>query len=116
VCRRRDGEDIRTAGELVARHLRALADAGVLAHGQLLLHAGDHGAAGRLVAQYARDTGATTIVLGAPRHGGLATLMDASTSQALLRAARTHVLIVNPDAPAGPAGTVRDAGERQLVS
>ena len=55
-------------------------------------------------------------MIGAPRHGGLATLMDASTSQALLRAARTHVLIVNPDAPAAPASTVPDAAERQLVS
>ena len=55
-------------------------------------------------------------MIGAPRHGGLATLMDASTSQALLRSARTHVLIVNPDAPAAPAGIVRDGAERQLVS
>jgi MFS transporter, ACDE family, multidrug resistance protein len=111
-----DGESQDAATALVGRHLSELATRGVAATGQLLLHAGDHGAAGRLIAEYARDVGATTIVIGAPRHGGLATLMDASTSQALLRAARTHVLIVNPDAPAGPASTVPDAAERQLVS
>jgi ACDE family multidrug resistance protein len=111
-----DGESRDAAAALVGRHLRELATRDVAAKGQLLLHAGDHGAAGRLIAEYARDVGATTIVIGAPRHGGLATLMDASTSQALLRTARTHVLIVNPDAPAAPASTVPDAAERQLVS
>ncbi len=111
-----DGESQDAAAALVGRYLRELAARDVAAQGQLLLHAGDHGAAGRLIAEYAREVGATTIVIGAPRHGGLATLMDASTSQALLRAARTHVLIVNPDAPAAPASTVRDEAERQLVS
>jgi len=111
-----DGEGLEAAGALIARQLRRLGAHDVAARGQLLLHAADHGAAGRMVAQYATQIGASTIVLGAPRHGGLATLMDASTSQALLRAASTHVLIVNPDAPkpAGPAG--RATADRQLVS
>jgi hypothetical protein len=73
------------------------------------------------VAEYAHDIGATTIVLGAPRHGGLATLMDASTSQALLRAAQTHVLIVNPEAATASAvdasavDAAADVPDRQLV-
>jgi MFS transporter, ACDE family, multidrug resistance protein len=40
-----------------------------------------------------------TLIAGAPRHGGLATLMDASISQALLRQAHAHVLIINPESP-----------------
>jgi MFS transporter, ACDE family, multidrug resistance protein len=111
-----DGEDLAAAGALVARHLRLLAARDVDARGQLLLPAADHGAAGRLVAEYAHDIGATTIVLGAPRHGGLATLMDASTSQALLHAAQTHVLIVNPKAATASATDVAGRPERQLAS
>jgi hypothetical protein len=42
--------------------------------------------------------------------------MDASTSQALLHGTRTHVLIVNPQAPTPTAGAIRDAAARQLVS
>ena len=54
--------------------------------GHVLLHAADHGAAGRLVAEYADSIGAATIVLGAPSHGGLPALMDASASRELLAA------------------------------
>lgn len=111
---------LEVAGALVAAHLHRLAEHHVAAEGQLLLHAGDHGAAGRMVAQYASDVGAATIVIGAPRHGGLAMLMDASTSQALLRAASTNIVIVNPAAPAVPADAVAPAPpempERQLIS
>jgi MFS family permease len=64
-----------------------------------LLHASDHGTAGRLVAEYANTIGATTIVLGAPTHGGLAALMDASASRELWRHARSNIVIVNPAAP-----------------
>jgi len=52
-----------------------------------------------MVAGYASDAGALAIVLGAPTHGGLAAAMDASSTRELLRAARSHVVIVNPDAP-----------------
>jgi MFS transporter, ACDE family, multidrug resistance protein len=109
-----DGEQTQAAGALVARHLQRLTEQQVLAEGQVLLHAGDHGAAGRMVAQYASDVGAATIVIGAPRHGGLAMLMDASTSQALLRAAHTNVVIVNPAAPPVPAPP--EMAKRQLIS
>jgi MFS transporter, ACDE family, multidrug resistance protein len=120
------GEQMETAGALVARHLAELAGQQVAAEGQVLLHAADHGAAGRMVARYAADVGATTIVIGAPRHGGLAMLMDASTTQALLRAANTNLVIVNPAAPAAPAAPAVPAdadaatapvrAERQLIS
>jgi MFS transporter, ACDE family, multidrug resistance protein len=109
-----DGEQTQAAGALVARHLQRLTEQQVIAEGQVLLHAGDHGAAGRMVAQYASDVGAATIVIGAPRHGGLAMLMDASTSQALLRAAHTNVVIVNPAAPPVPAPP--EMAKRQLIS
>jgi MFS transporter, ACDE family, multidrug resistance protein len=41
-------------------------------------------------------------VLGAPSHGGLSALMDASASQELMRHTRSNVLIVNPAAPPAP--------------
>jgi len=71
----------------------------VPAEGQILLHAADHGAAGRMVAEYADAIGASTIVVGAPTHGGLPALMDASASRELWRHAHSNILVVNPDAP-----------------
>jgi MFS transporter, ACDE family, multidrug resistance protein len=71
------------------------------AEGHILLHAADHGAAGRMVAEYASTVGASTIVIGASTHGGLSALMDGSASRELWRHARSNVLVVNPDAPAG---------------
>ena len=56
-----------------------------------------------MIAEYARTIGATTIVIGAPTHGGLPALMDASASQELWRHARSNIVIINPDAPGGPA-------------
>ncbi|HXW45087.1 MAG TPA: MFS transporter [Streptosporangiaceae bacterium] len=94
-----DGEALQTARELVRRYLEQVAQHRVPAHGLILLHASDHGAAGRMLAEYANEVGADTIVIGAPTHGGLGALMDASTSTELLAHARSHVLIVNPAAP-----------------
>jgi MFS transporter, ACDE family, multidrug resistance protein len=98
-----DGEDLAAARALVTRYLDRLAAYHVPAEGQILLHATDHGAAGRMVAEYANDVGATTIVIGAPTHGGLPELMDASTSRELLRKATSNVLIINPAAPQSPS-------------
>ena len=86
-------------GTWSAAHLDRLAAHHVPAEGQVLLHATDHGGAGRLIAEYATSIRATTIVLGAPTHGGLPALMDASASQELWRHARSNILIINPDAP-----------------
>jgi nucleotide-binding universal stress UspA family protein len=94
-----DGESPEGAGALVAAHLRKLASLGVSAAGQVLLHTADHGDAGRLVAEYANSVGATTIVVGAPTHGGLTALMDDSASHELWRHARSNLVIVNPAAP-----------------
>jgi MFS transporter, ACDE family, multidrug resistance protein len=105
-----DGEGLEASRALVGRHLEQLAAHRIPARGQILLHASDHGAAGRMVAEYANDIGATTVVIGAPHHGGLATLMDASTSNTLLRAARSNILIINPAAPAAPAASWRAGG------
>jgi MFS transporter, ACDE family, multidrug resistance protein len=94
-----EGEDLEAAAELVRRYLDQLAAHRVVAQGQILLHATDHGAAGRMVGQYANDVGAATIVIGAPTHGGLLAAMDESSSRELLRIAHSNVLIINPDAP-----------------
>jgi MFS family permease len=98
-----DAEDLDAARAIVGRHLERLAARDVPAEGQVLLHAADHGTAGRLVAEYANNIGAVAIVLGAPAHGGLPALMDASASRELWRHARSNVLIMNPAAPLPPA-------------
>lgn len=41
-----------------------------------------------------------SIMLGAPTHGSLLMLMDASTTQELWRRACSNILIISPDAPA----------------
>jgi MFS transporter, ACDE family, multidrug resistance protein len=94
-----EGEDLADASQLVRGYLGQLAAHRVPAQGQILLHAADHGAAGRMVAEYANNVGAATIVVGAPTHGGLLAAMDASSSRELLRVARSNVLIINPAAP-----------------
>jgi MFS family permease len=111
-----DGEELDAARALVSQHLDQLAARRIPAEGQVLLHAADHGAAGRMVAEYANKIGATAVVIGAPRHGGLATLMDASTSQEVLRHVRTNVVIINPDAPLPPAAPGAAADMAELVS
>ena len=91
-------EELDAARDLVRAHLDRLAAHHVPAEGQVLLHAADHGGAGRLIAEYATSIRATTIVLGASTHGGLTALMDASASQELWRHARSNILIISPDA------------------
>jgi ACDE family multidrug resistance protein len=104
-----DGESLDAARALVRNHLDRLAAHHVPAEGQILLHAADHGAAGRMVAEYANTIGARTIVIGAPSHGGLPALMDESASRELWRHTRSNVLVVNPDAPGAPNDRSADA-------
>ena len=94
-----DGESLDAARAMVRNHLDRLAAHHVPAEGQILLHAADHGAAGRMVAEYANTVGASTIVVGAPTHGGLPALMDGSATRGLWRLARSDIMIVSPDAP-----------------
>ncbi len=94
-----DGEDLDAARAAVRRQLDLLAAHHVPAEGQILLHATDHGTAGRMIAEYAAAIGAGTIVIGASSHGGLPALMDASASRELGRHTASNILIVNPDAP-----------------
>ncbi len=96
-----DGEELQDARALVENQLDLLAARGVRAAGQVLRHAPGHGAAGRMVAEYAATVGASTIVVGAASHGGLPALMDDSASQELWRHADTDILVVNPDERAG---------------
>ena len=85
---------------MVRDHLDRLAASGIPAEGHVLLHATDHGTAGRLIAEYANEAGATTVLVGAPAHHGLSALMDESASAELLRHAKAGVLVIDPDAPA----------------
>ena len=91
-----DGETLDAARAVVRDQLDRLAASGVPAEGHVLLHAGDHGIAGKELAEYANETGATTIVVGAPSHNGLASLMDESASAELRRHAKARVLVVDP--------------------
>ncbi|WP_248958306.1 MFS transporter [Sphaerisporangium perillae] len=91
-----DGESLDAARATMRRHLERLAASDVPAVGHVLLGATDHGGAGRLVAEHANQIGASVIVIGAPTHGGIAALMDASASRELGRHTRSHLLIVNP--------------------
>jgi len=99
-----DGEGLVAARAVVRDQLDQLAARHVPAEGHILLHAPDHGTAGRMVAEYANSIGASTVVIGAPTHGGLPALMDGSASRELWRHTRSNVLIINPEAP----GTVAD--------
>jgi len=94
-----DGESLDAARAVVRRHLDQLAARHVPAEGHILLHAADHGAAGRMVAEYANTVGASTIVVGAATHRGLPALMDDSATHELSRLARSDIMIVSPDAP-----------------
>ena len=62
-----------------------------------------------MVAEYGNAVGASTIVIGAPTHGGLPALMDERASRELWRHARSNVLVVNPDAPGAPDDWSADA-------
>jgi hypothetical protein len=63
------------------------------------------------VAEYADSIGASTIVIGAPTHGGLPALMDGSASRELWRHTRSNVLIINPEAPGKAEGVEAEGGE-----
>jgi hypothetical protein len=94
-----DGESLDAARAVVRNHLDELAAHHVPAEGHILLHAADHGAAGRMVAEYANTVGASTIVVGAATHRGLPVLMDDSATHELSRLACSDIMIVSPDAP-----------------
>ncbi|HEY0451510.1 MFS transporter [Actinophytocola sp.] len=91
-----DGEALEAARELVRTHLKRLAHNGIPAVGHVLLNAGDHGAVGRLISEHADAIKARAVVIGAPTHGGLPALMDASASRELWRTVHCDVVIVNP--------------------
>ncbi len=108
-----DGEGLEAARAVIRDHLDQLAAHHVPAEGQILLHAADHGAAGRMMAEYANSIGASTVVIGAPTHGGLSALMDGSASRELWRHTRGNVLIINPDAPGEAQGRETEGRETE---
>ncbi|MEU1616688.1 MFS transporter [Streptomyces sp. NPDC005722] len=89
-------EDLEAARTAVRKHLDRLAALGIPAVGHVLRNATGHGEVGRLVAEHAERTGARAIVVGAPTHGGLSALLDASAGQALMRHATCDVVLINP--------------------
>ncbi|MFF7214507.1 MFS transporter [Streptomyces sp. NPDC008238] len=91
-----DLEALEAARTAVRKHLDRLAALGIPAVGHVLRNAAGHGEVGRLVAEHAERTGARAIVVGAPTHGGLSALLDASAGQALLRHATCDVVLINP--------------------
>jgi MFS transporter, ACDE family, multidrug resistance protein len=95
-----NGEALDAAEALVREHLGRLEAAGVPAVGHVLRNAADHGAVGRLISKHAADLHARAVVIGAPTHGGLPALMDASASRELFSTVGCHVVIVNPAAVA----------------
>ena len=111
-----DAEDLDTARATVSKHLGQLAPYRVPARGEVLLHTADHGSAGRVLADYASTIGAVTIVIGAPTHGGLQALTNASASHELWRHARTNIVIVNPAVPPPPADGARLAAATRPLS
>lgn len=102
------GEDAGAAAAAVTAQLDRLAAAGVPAAGFILLtgpdHPADHAGAGHAVASYANRLNARSLIIGAPTHGGLTALMDASASQEIWRTARTDVTIVTAGDPAAVTG------------
>ena len=94
------------------RHLERLTAAGVPAVGHVLLNATDHGAVGRLISEHADNIAARAVVIGAPTHGGLPALMDASASRELWRTVHCDVVIINP---ATAAAETPDAVAQEVV-
>ncbi|MFD3451372.1 MFS transporter [Streptomyces sp. NPDC058691] len=91
-----EGEDLESALAAVREHLERLTARGIPAVGHVLRHAIGHGDVGRLIAEHAEAAGARAIVVGAPTHGGLSTLMDASAGQELMRHATCDIVLINP--------------------
>jgi MFS transporter, ACDE family, multidrug resistance protein len=91
-------EDASAAEATVRACVEKLAAQGTPALGKVLRGAADHGAAGRIVAEHANDSGARAIVIGAPSHGGLPALVDGAASRELWRHAQCDIVMINPAA------------------
>jgi MFS family permease/nucleotide-binding universal stress UspA family protein len=91
-----DAESPDAASAAVTEHVEQLAALGVTAAGHLLRVVGDHGDVGRRIATFAEHRRARMVVVGAPRHGGFAGLLDASASAQLVRHAPCDVHVVGP--------------------
>jgi len=89
-----DAETAEAAREVVAGTVDRLRSAGVPATGQVLHVVGDHGGAGRRIADLAAARGARMVVIGSPSDGGPAALFDASLTGELIRHARCEVHLV----------------------
>ncbi|HEX6498981.1 MAG TPA: MFS transporter [Micromonosporaceae bacterium] len=94
-----DAEDVETARAAVAAHLDRLAAQGVAATGMLLHSVGDHAAAGRVLAQHARDVQARTVAVGTSPRGPAAQFADGSVTAALTQNAPCTVVLLRPEQP-----------------
>ncbi len=89
------------ASAAVTEHVEQLAALGVTAAGHVRRVVGDHGDVGRRIASFAEHRRARMVVVGTPRHGGFAGLLDASASAQLIRHAPCDVHVVSPRAFVG---------------
>ncbi|MCU1492471.1 MAG: multidrug-efflux transporter [Acidimicrobiaceae bacterium] len=90
-----------TALAVLADNLGRLRSAGVPGDAHLLRVVGDHGGAGRRIAEYAYELRARMIVIGPPTDQGLVGIFDADLTNELIHHARCDVHIV-------PAGAVHE--------
>ncbi|GAA3784890.1 MFS transporter [Streptomyces chiangmaiensis] len=91
-----DTEDADHARAAVRAHLNHLAAHGIPATGQVLTSVGDHGTAGRVLAQHAADVDAHIVAVGRSPRGPVAQFTDGSFTSALTHAAACTVVLVEP--------------------
>ncbi|MHB2028566.1 MAG: MFS transporter [Acidimicrobiales bacterium] len=92
-----DAETTDAATVAVTEWVNQFAVVGLSATGFLMHATGDHGDVGRRIATFAEHHHARMIVIGTPRHGGIAGLLDASASAQLARHAPCDLHVVHAD-------------------
>ncbi|GEB51296.1 MFS transporter [Streptomyces cacaoi] len=97
-----DTESEARARAAVTAHLDRLSARGIPAGGQVLSSVGDHAAAGRVLARYAEEVGATTVAVGRSPHGSLVQFGEGSLTSALTHTAPCTVILLDPDTPPRP--------------
>jgi nucleotide-binding universal stress UspA family protein len=89
-----DAETPEAAAEAIARSVSLLHAAAVPGSGHLLRVAGDHGASGRAIADFARRRQAQLVVIGAPHEGAAGGLFDMALTDQLVRHSPGEVHVV----------------------
>jgi MFS transporter, ACDE family, multidrug resistance protein len=92
-----DPEDAEHAYAAVRGHLDQLAARGLAATGQVLHSVGDHAAAGRVLAQHAKDVSARVVAIGRSPHGPVVQFAEGSFTTAVTHAAACPVVLLRPE-------------------